>query len=71
MRKRFCSRRPGSKLRGDEIRPTAKAFDVVLTGDHEYGLLEMTNKIEEQDFRSVHGEMVQVCLNRDGVGSPC
>ena len=24
----------GSKLRGDEIRPTANALDVVLTGHH-------------------------------------
>ena len=24
-----------------------------------YEILEMTNKIEEKDFRSVHGEMVQ------------
>ena len=24
----------GNKLRGDEIRPTAKTFDVVTTGNH-------------------------------------
>ena len=32
---RFCTRRPveEAKLSGDEIRPTVKAFDVVLTGD--------------------------------------
>ena len=29
------------------------------------GILEMTKKIEEQDFQSVHEQMVQVC-----VGSP-
>jgi hypothetical protein len=35
----------------------------------QYGIMEM---IEEQDFRSVHGEMVQVWSpNRDGIGSSC
>jgi hypothetical protein len=41
-----------------------------MTGDHGAisGILEMTNKIEEQGFRSVHGEMVQVWSpNRDGI----
>jgi hypothetical protein len=61
----------GSNLRGDEIRPMAKAFDVVLTDDPQYGILKMTNNIEEQHFRSVHGEMVQVGLDRDGIGSSC
>ena len=58
----------------------AKTFDVVLIRDHhdalsecQYGTLGMTNKIEEQDFRTVHGEMVQVLdlNNRDGtIGTP-
>ena len=32
----------------------------------------MTNKIQKQDFRSVHGEMdgLSVGPNRDGIGSP-
>ena len=39
MRGRFFTWRPDlagreSKLKGDEIRPTAKAFGVVLGGDH-------------------------------------
>ena len=57
----------GSKLTGDKIRPTGKAFDDILTGDHggtQYRILEMGNKIEEQDFRIVHREMVQVRSNR-------
>ena len=41
---------------------TGKAFDDILTSDHgasQHGTLAMRNKIEKQDFRSVHGEMVQ------------
>ena len=40
------------------VRPTGKAFNDILTdiGNEEV----QRNKIEEQDFRSVHGEMVQV-----------
>ena len=49
------------QTRGDEIRPTAKAFDVILTGDH--GAVSVRDigdeeQNEEQDFWSVHGEMV-------------
>ena len=43
-----------SKVRGDEICPTGRAFDVVSTGDH--GIREMTNKIEEQDFGVCMGD---------------
>ena len=42
---------------------TAKAFDVVLTGDHvAFSVMNIgdDDKIEEQDFQSVHEEMVQV-----------
>ena len=51
--------------RTKRVRPTGKAFDYILTGDHasEYETLGMRNKIEEQDFRSVHGKMVQVWGN--------
>ena len=47
--------------RTKRVRPTGKAFDYILTGDHasEYETLG----IEEQDFRSVHGKMVQVWGN--------
>ena len=47
---RFCTRASvkEAKLRGDEIRPKAKVFDVVLTGDHDI-------RDDEQDFRGVDG----------------
>ena len=39
-------------------------------GLSQYGILEKTNKFEEQVFRSVREEMVQVWgLDRDGIGS--
>jgi hypothetical protein len=53
-----------SKLRGGEIRPTSKAFDVILTGNYgvpQYGILEMTNKFEEQAW----GDGPVWGLNRD------
>ena len=35
----------------------------------------MTEKIEEQDFQSVHGETVRPTVgsynNQDGIGGPC
>jgi hypothetical protein len=39
----------------------------------QYEKLEMMNKFEEQDFRSVHGRwMVEIWgLNQDGIGSLC
>ena len=51
--------RRGSKLRCDEIRPTGKAFDDILAGDHgvaQYGISEMTKKTEEQHF--------ELCMRR-------
>jgi hypothetical protein len=47
----------GNKLKGGEICPTRKALDVVLTVGFQYGILEMTGKIEEQYFRNVHGDI--------------
>ena len=43
---------------GDEIRPTAKVFDLVLTGDGADSVRDIGD--DEQDFRRVHEEMVQI-----------
>jgi hypothetical protein len=66
----------GIKLRLTRFVQRVKTFDVISTGDHgaaQSGILEMMNKIEEQDFRSVYGKwMVEVWgLNRDDIGSSC
>jgi hypothetical protein len=45
-RGRFCTR--GSKLSGDEIRPTGKAFDVILTGD--YGAVSVRDIGNDEHF---------------------
>jgi hypothetical protein len=37
----------GRKLRGDEICPTGKAFDVVLTGDHGVRAAILTPKSQQ------------------------
>ena len=44
---------------GDEIRPTAKVFDLVLTGDDDSDSVRDIGD-DEQDFRRVHEEMVQI-----------
>jgi hypothetical protein len=48
----------GSKLRRVEIRPTRKAFDVILTGDHGAVSVGDIRDDEEQDFQSVHPSVV-------------
>ena len=46
----------GSKRRGDEIHPTSRSFSLLIMVASQYGILQMTNKIEGQDF----GGMIQV-----------
>lgn len=73
--RRFALWRPVEEAnsRGDENRPTGKAFNVILTDDHgAVSVLEM-KLLKNKIFGVCIGRWtVQVYgLNRDGIGSPC
>ena len=64
----------GSKLMGDDIRITAKVFDIVfLTGEDDDESGDSVRDIgdDEDNIWRVHGGWSKCGVNRDGIGSPC